>query len=285
MESSLQIHLSVKHKTTRMKKLTLTFATIILLVSAATAGIISDLSANELKTVDLSGKYVGKRHQFNADKKTIMRSFEYEFEIKQSGDIITGVSTIIKENGDYADIKLRGTIIGDKLYFEEYEIVNQAKDPEFVWCFKSGALNIKKDGDRLKLTGATNSYMAEYYIPCTGGMTDLTKVESSSNLNTKEAVISGSEALNGENSLTVFPNPFVENTQISYTLAADAKVSTEVYDITGRRVAVLENETAKTAGRYSLNFGAKNYGLSAGVLIAKVTIDGKIYSSEMVQMK
>jgi hypothetical protein len=85
--------------------------------------------------------------------------------------------------------------------------------------------------------------------------------------------------------MSVFPDPFVEVTQISYTLAADARVSTEVYDITGKRIAVLEPETAKVAGKYAVNFNAKSYGLAAGVLIAKVTIDGKVYSSEMVQMK
>ncbi|MCW3124797.1 MAG: hypothetical protein JWO03_455 [Bacteroidetes bacterium] len=268
-----------------MKKLTLTIASVLFIISASTAGVISDLSSNELKSTDLSGKYVGKRHQFNADKKTIMQTFEYEFELKQEGNTITGVSTIIKENGDYADIKLRGTVVGDKLYFEEYEIANQSKDANMVWCYKSGALSIKKDGDRLKLTGATNSYMADYYIPCTGGMTDLTKVESSPNLDPNVTIGTNGGVLNGENTLTVYPNPFVENTQISYTLSADAKVSTEVYDITGRRVAILETETAQTAGRHAINFNAKNYGLAAGVLIAKVSIDGKIYSSEMVQMK
>lgn len=267
-----------------MKKLTLTIASVLLLVSAATAGVISDLSANELKSTDLSGKYVGKRYQYTADKKSYQQTFEYEFELKQEGDKISGVSTIIKENGDYADIKLRGTIVGDKLYFEEYEIVNQSKDDKMVWCYKSGALNIKKDGDRVKLTGATNSYMAEYYLPCTGGMTDLTKVESSPTLN--PAVIGGgTEALTDQNTMSVFPNPFVESTQISYTLAADAKVSTEVYDITGRRIAVLETDAAKATGTHSLSFNAKNYGLAAGVLIAKVSINGEIYSSEMVQMK
>jgi hypothetical protein len=258
---------------------------VLFLISAATAGVISDLSSNELKSTDLSGKYVGKRYQYTADKKSYQQTFEYEFELKQEGDKISGVSTIIKENGDYADIKLRGTIVGDKLYFEEYEIANQSKDDKMVWCYKSGALNIKKDGDRVKLTGATNSYMAEYYLPCTGGVTDLTKVESSPPLS--PTVIGGgsAEALNNQNTMSVFPNPFVENTQISYSLATDAKVSTEVYDITGRRIAILETDVAKNAGTHSVNFNAKNYGLAAGVLIAKVSIDGKIYSSEMVQMK
>ena len=268
-----------------MKKLTLTIATFLLLTAGATAGVISDLSAAELKATDLSGHYTGKRYQYTADKKTIMQTFQYEFELKQEGSSITGTSSIMKDNGDYADIKLRGTIVGDKLYFEEYEIANQIKDQNMVWCFKSGALNIKKDGDRVKLVGATNSYMAEYYLPCTGGETDLTKVESSPALS-PDAVQTGTTGLPASNLLSVYPNPFVDQTQISYTLASDAaNVTTEVYDITGRRVAVLESDVQRGSGTHAVAFHAKNYGLSAGVLIAKVSVDGQVYSSEMVQMK
>ncbi|MBS1623004.1 MAG: T9SS type A sorting domain-containing protein [Bacteroidetes bacterium] len=268
-----------------MKKLTLAIASFLLFSSGAFAGVISDLSAAELKSTDLSGHYTGKRYQYTADKKSIMQTFQYEFELKQEGSAITGTSTIIKENGDYADIKLRGTIVGDKLYFEEYEIANQIKDQNMVWCFKSGALNIKKDGDRVKLTGATNSYMAEYYLPCTGGETDLTKVESSPTLN-PDVIKTASTGLPASDVMSVYPNPFVDQTQISYTLATDAAhVTTEVYDITGRRVAVLESDAARSAGTHAVAFSARSYGLSAGVLIAKVSVDGVVYSSEMVQMK
>ncbi len=265
-----------------MKKLTLTFAAILVLITAISAQALSDLSTNELKTIDLSGKYIGKRHQFNADKKSIMQSFEYEFELKQSGDIISGVSTIIKANGEYADIKLRGMIIGDKLYFEEYEIQNQDKDPNMVWCFKTGALNIKKDGESLKLVGNTESYMAEYYIPCTGGTTDLTKVDNSNNFKIEEAT---APTVIDANSMNVFPNPFIDATKINYSIANASTVTLDVYDILGKKVAVLENNTTKNPGTYNVDFSAKGLGLSAGVFIAKLSVNGKIYSSEMVQMK
>ena len=85
--------------------------------------------------------------------------------------------------------------------------------------------------------------------------------------------------------MNVFPNPFVESTQINYTLAANSTVTLEVFDITGRKITTLENNTAKNAGTYSVDFSAKAAGLAAGVLIAKLTVNGKVYSSEMVQMK
>ena len=267
-----------------MKKTTLTFASVLLIIATTFAQSLTELTPKDLNGINLSGKYVGKRHQFNYDKTTIMQSFEYEFELKQEGDIISGFSTIIKQNGDYADMKLRGVIVGDKLYFEEYEIANQAKDINYTWCYKSGALSLRKDGDRLKLVGKTDSYMADYYLPCTGGVTDLTKVDNSSTFTPSTGSVAY-DAVDGSNILSVFPNPFVDNAKISYKLTSDAKVTTEVFDITGKRVAVLESNTAKNAGSYTIDFNSKNYGYSAGVLIAKLTVDGKIYSSQMVQMR
>jgi hypothetical protein len=266
-----------------MKRITLSIIALLALTAAVSAQV-SELSPNELKTVDLSGKYVGKRHQFNQDKKTIMQSFEYEFNLVQNGDIISGTSTIIKANGDYADIKLRGMVVGNKLYFEEYEIVNQDKNPEMVWCFKSGALNIKKDGDQLKLMGNTDSYMAEYYIPCTGGITDLVKVDNSNNFKS-ETASTNTSALDASIKMGVFPNPFIDATKISYSISNSANVTLEVFDIQGRKVATLENNAAKNAGSYNVDFSAESNGLSAGMLIAKLTVNGQVYSSEMVQMK
>ena len=246
---------------------------------------LTKLTPAELNTIDLSGKYTGKRHQFTSDKKSILQSFEYELNIVQTGNLISGTSTIIKENGEYGDIKLRGMIVGDKFYFEEYEILNQDKDPHFIWCFKSGALSIRKNSENmLKLVGATESFMSDSYLPCTGGTSDLTKVDNSNNFKIDEAAASATTA-EEVNNMNVFPNPFVESTQINYTLAANSTVTLEVFDITGRKITTLENNTAKNAGTYSVDFSAKAAGLAAGVLIAKLTVNGKVYSSEMVQMK
>ena len=243
------------------------------------------LTPAELNTIDLSGKYTGKRHQFTSDKKSILQSFEYELNIVQTGNLISGTSTIIKENGDYGDIKLRGMIVGDKLYFEEYEILNQDKDPNFIWCFKSGALSIRKNSDNmLKLAGPTESFMSDSYLPCTGGTTDLTKVDNSNNFRVDQTA--GTTAISEEvDNMNVFPNPFVEAAKINYTLSANSTVTLEVFDITGRKITTLENNAAKNAGTYSVDFSAKAAGLAAGVLIAKLTVNGKVYSSEMVQMK
>jgi len=52
-----------------------------------------------------------------------------------------------------------------------------------------------------------------------------------------------------------YPNPFNPSTVISYQIASAGKVSLKVYDMLGREVATLVNET-KSAGNYTATFNA-----------------------------
>ncbi|MEP0009761.1 MAG: LamG-like jellyroll fold domain-containing protein, partial [Balneola sp.] len=78
-----------------------------------------------------------------------------------------------------------------------------------------------------------------------------------------------------------YPNPFNPSTTIAYGVPNTGKVTLEVFDILGRKVATLLNGENKTAGRYTLNFNASNlasgmyiYRLRAGnvVMIKKFTL-------------
>jgi hypothetical protein len=78
-----------------------------------------------------------------------------------------------------------------------------------------------------------------------------------------------------------YPNPFNPSTTIAYGLPQTGKVTLEVFDILGRRVATLLNGENKTAGRHTVNFNASNlasgmyiYRLQAGnsVIIKKLTL-------------
>ncbi|MGQ9805294.1 MAG: reprolysin-like metallopeptidase [Chlorobiales bacterium] len=59
-----------------------------------------------------------------------------------------------------------------------------------------------------------------------------------------------------------YPNPFNPSTMIRYQLSANSSVKLEVFDMVGRRVALLVN-AEQAAGRYEVNFNAAN--LSSGV--------------------
>ena len=79
-----------------------------------------------------------------------------------------------------------------------------------------------------------------------------------------------------------FPNPFNPETFIDYQLSEYAHVTLKVYDILGREVATLVNES-KPAGKYETKFNASN--LSSGVYISTLRANNFVFSKKMILMK
>lgn len=77
---------------------------------------------------------------------------------------------------------------------------------------------------------------------------------------------------------TPYPNPFRTRTTFSYTVDASAIVSAEVYDVLGRRVAVLVPPAVVDPGTYPLAFG----GVAAGVYVVRVTVGGQTFTKTVV---
>ncbi|HRI86461.1 MAG TPA: choice-of-anchor B family protein, partial [Ignavibacteria bacterium] len=67
-----------------------------------------------------------------------------------------------------------------------------------------------------------------------------------------------------------YPNPFNPSTKINFSLPEHSKASLKIYDINGREVAQLFNDT-RDAGNYEVNFEADRYGLSSGVYFYSLT--------------
>lgn len=73
-----------------------------------------------------------------------------------------------------------------------------------------------------------------------------------------------------------YPNPFNPSTSLTFSLAADSKVSLKVFNILGQEIAVLVNGTMQ-AGRHSVVFNANN--LFSGVYFARLEAKGNDGSS------
>jgi hypothetical protein len=79
-----------------------------------------------------------------------------------------------------------------------------------------------------------------------------------------------------------YPNPFNPSTKITYAVVRDAKVRIDVFDILGRKVATLVNET-KHSGTYSVEFDASK--LVSGVYIYRLSTPTLTISKKMMLVK
>jgi len=79
-----------------------------------------------------------------------------------------------------------------------------------------------------------------------------------------------------------YPNPFNPTTQITYELPQNSDVRLEVFDMNGRQVATLVNESV-SAGTHTVNFDATN--LSSGVYIYKLQAGSTVLSRKLTLIK
>ena len=245
-----------------------------------------ELSLTEIATTNFTGEYSGQRFQYTDNKKAILRTYTYTMSIVQNGTNVSGTTTITSEDGEYGVIKIRGMVIADKLYFEEYEIIDQKKAEESLWCFKIGELEMGKHLQNTVVYGPTNSYTSIYYTPCSGGYTMLEKVnkQEGSALTARKQQQGEKEVINlveeSKFSLEVYPNPFVSETNVAYTLEKDSKVIIELYDINGSFIKLVSQEL-QNAGNHSTIINGNN--ITAGVYIVKISVNGNVTSKQIIK--
>ncbi len=79
-----------------------------------------------------------------------------------------------------------------------------------------------------------------------------------------------------------YPNPFNPTTQINFEISQDTHVQLSVYDMLGRRVAVLVDEFRAT-GSYQVSWDAS--GFSSGVYIYRIEAGGQAITNRMTLVK
>ena len=240
-----------------------------------------EITVSEVAISNFTGTYTGKRYQYNANHTEVLRTYTYTMEIVQTGTQISGITHIIADNGDFADIKLRGLVMSNKMYFEEYEIANQQKSDQMVWCFKVGELQLGKNKGNTIIYGPTNSYTSVYYLPCTGGFTVLEKEGINNNTNNAKENKEVSVLTDNSNmDIVVYPNPFINTINTNFSINKDSKVTIELFDINGRLINILMNET-KLAGEYNIPMDASK--MANGVYVIKLNINGVITSKQVIK--
>ncbi len=80
-----------------------------------------------------------------------------------------------------------------------------------------------------------------------------------------------------------YPNPFNPTTKINFSLPSDTKVKLNIYDISGREIAVLINNDLRTAGYYSIDFDGTR--LASGFYIYRIQTDKDVSTKKMILLK
>jgi len=91
---------------------------------------------------------------------------------------------------------------------------------------------------------------------------------------------SGINKLNAENSVTFFPNPFSEYTEISINLASKSRVFIEIYDITSRKIYDIIEPYTLSEGNHKFKWVAM--GLPKGIYICKLNINNVSTSYKLI---
>ena len=79
-----------------------------------------------------------------------------------------------------------------------------------------------------------------------------------------------------------YPNPFNPTTKINFALPKDGIVKITIFDLLGREVRTLVNES-KTAGYYSVDFSSEN--LSSGFYFYKMESASFVETKKMMLLK
>jgi len=83
--------------------------------------------------------------------------------------------------------------------------------------------------------------------------------------------------------LSNYPNPFNPSTVIRYELANSSNVTLTVFDVIGRKVAVLINNEQISAGNHEVRFNAA--GLASGLYLYRLQADNFVQSRQMMLIK
>ena len=84
--------------------------------------------------------------------------------------------------------------------------------------------------------------------------------------------------------LAVYPNPFTQKTNITYTLTKGAEVYVSVIDETGREIATLSNGMQST-GTHEVEFDADKYNASAGLYLLRITVNNETVHKQIIRLK
>jgi hypothetical protein len=127
------------------------------------------------------------------------------------------------------------------------------------------------------------TWPAQYVFPILQWQRNNLPIESSARLYDIPTSKEGSGRVSGYELLANYPNPFNPTTTIEFRTPAAGRVTLEVFNVLGQKVATLMNNELVAAGKHAVTFDAKN--LSSGMYIYRMTANGFVSQRKMMLVK
>ncbi len=236
----------------------------------------------------VDGNWKGVEFQYDWTKTYIEERFQYDLQLTQEGNRVSGTSVITDAQGNYSKMELRGFVLGSKLHFEEYRIIDQLmKRPATVWCLTTGELLIVKRDNKIYLSGTLDGYASD---PFSCNQTyvaleseKLNKTESSPLSSQTQGELLN-DFLGSRQLMDAYPNPFREDVTIKFSPEIKGDMTLEIIDITGKKIATLVTPQMPATSN-EIKFRPTELIPNSGVMFAVLRANGKIYTRQLLQIK
>jgi len=218
---------------------------------------------------NVSGEWTGEEIQYDPTESFIKVKFKVVFQLSQEGNRVYGTSFIQdKFRRSHGDMKIRGMVIGNKLHFEEYEIIDEKFfEKGVVWCLRSGEMALKQEGNKLRLEGRDYSgYASDNYTKCT----DYVKMSVSKSIEIEKQEKKPNELRNkivvNKMDIVVFPNPCAGEATLSYDLSKSSQIQIEIFSLSGAKMETILN-SFQESGSHKIPIHLSSY--VAGVYLVR----------------
>ncbi|MEE9430136.1 MAG: immunoglobulin domain-containing protein, partial [Melioribacteraceae bacterium] len=154
--------------------------------------------------------------------------------------------------------------------------------PTYLW-FRNGSPLNAQIGDRLTFANTNLSHVGDYQVQVSNSAGLLLSDQVMLTVNLATGVSSeGSEIPNKFELFQNYPNPFNPTTTISFAIAKLTDVKVSLYDILGREIAILVEETLP-AGNYKTIFDAT--GLASGTYFYRMETKEYVMTKKILFIK
>ena len=87
-----------------------------------------------------------------------------------------------------------------------------------------------------------------------------------------------------DGSLSIYPNPYLEQVNISFELMERTNVSLEIYNLLGEQIKVIERGV-KSSGVYHYTFSAKENGHSPGIYLLRLRLNEEVLVRRLIELR